>query len=325
VVVLKKIVDDLRTIYKCCSLYYEDNKSQQEVCDYLKISRASLSRMLKAGRDQGIVNIEVVNPVKYSYGELEKEIEKEFGLKEIIVVHNSVLDSQGDLVTYLSEEASLFLNQIFEDGDCIGVSMGHTMHNITKVEKNFDKERDLLFVPLMGGISQSKVRREDIQSNQIAAKFTQLFGGRYLQFLSPAVFSNHEVLDGFLQETAINYIFDYYRKLNTVVMGIGVPEREKSTLVSAGYINEEYMDRMLEQGLAGDIALHFFDEEGNLEPFEEFNNRVASISMKQLKKVRNRIAVVSGAEKANAVKAAIKGGFVNILITDVTCAESLLQ
>lgn len=71
---MKKIVDDVRTIYKCCSLYYEDGKSQQEICDYLGVSRATVSRMLKAGREQGIVTIEVKNPVKYSYGALEKEL-----------------------------------------------------------------------------------------------------------------------------------------------------------------------------------------------------------------------------------------------------------
>ena len=30
---MKKLVDDPRLIYKCCDLYYRQEKSQQEICD----------------------------------------------------------------------------------------------------------------------------------------------------------------------------------------------------------------------------------------------------------------------------------------------------
>ena len=322
---MKKIVDDLRTIYKCCSLYYEDNKSQQEICESLQISRATVSRMLKAGREKGIVTISVQNPMQYSYGELEKEVEKRFGLKEIIVVYNDAFDSKNHVATQLSEVASAYLNDLFEDGDYIGVSMGYTVNNITKVNKRFEAKPDLTFLPLMGGISQRKMNREDVQSNEMAAKFAQLYGGKYLQFLSPAVFSSHEILEGFLKEESINYIFDYYDKLDTVIMGVGIPAHEKSTLVASHYVDEAYLNRMIEKGAVGDIALHFFNSKGDLTPFQEFNNRVASLSMERLKKVRNRVAIASGAEKAEAVKGAIKGGFLNILIADVACVENLLK
>ena len=52
---MKKIVDDWRLIYKVCSLYYEDDMRQQEISDYLGISRATISRMLQKGKESGIV------------------------------------------------------------------------------------------------------------------------------------------------------------------------------------------------------------------------------------------------------------------------------
>ena len=54
---MKKIVDDWRLIYKVCSLYYEDDMRQQEVSDYLGISRATVSRMLQKGKESGIVRV----------------------------------------------------------------------------------------------------------------------------------------------------------------------------------------------------------------------------------------------------------------------------
>lgn len=321
---MKKFIDDVRIIYKCCSLYYEDNLSQHEICEYLGISRASVSRMLKEGREQGIVKIEVTNPVKFAYGKLEKALEKKYNLKEIVVVESTSLDTTYDIVTHLSEQAASFLDQYFLDGDYIGVSMGTTLHNITKVSKNFLSERELTFVPILGGISQRKMNKIDIQSNQIAARFAQMFGGKYIQFLSPAVFSDTEILKGFLNEKSVNYIFDYFLKIKTIVMGIGIPKTQESTLISAGYISPEEMEDFIKAGVVGDIALHFYDKEGNIEPYKDFNDRIAAMSIKQIKKVKNKIAIASGTEKANAIKAAIKGGFINILITDVACAESLL-
>ena len=322
---MKKVVDDLRTIYKCCSLYYENNKNQQEICEYLQLSRSTVSRMLKAGREQGIVKISVENPLQYSYGELEKEIEKRYGLKEIIVVYNDIFDNKGRIATKLSEEAGIFLDGLFEDGDYIGVSMGHTLYNLTIANRSFETKRDLTFLPLIGGVSRRELNKKDVQSNEIAARFAQMYGGKYLQLLSPAMFSSREILDGFLKEESINYIFDYYGKLDTVIMGVGLPHNKQSTIVASQYVDQTYLNRIIEKGAVGDIALHFYDAAGDLEPFKEFNDRVVAIPMKKLKKVHNRVAIASGAEKAEAVKGAIKGGFLNILITDLACAENLLK
>ena len=45
--IMKKIVDDERLIYKVCSLYYQDNMNQKEIGDYLGVSRSSVLRMLQ--------------------------------------------------------------------------------------------------------------------------------------------------------------------------------------------------------------------------------------------------------------------------------------
>ena len=56
---MKKVVDDPRLIYKCCYLYYKENLSQAQICDQLGVSRATVSRLLKAGREKEIVRREI--------------------------------------------------------------------------------------------------------------------------------------------------------------------------------------------------------------------------------------------------------------------------
>lgn len=321
---MKKIVDDWRLIYKVCSLYYEDDMRQQEVSDYLGISRATVSRMLKKGKESGIVKVEVINPVQFSYNKLEKALERKYGLKEVIVVESSVLDTKSESVSRVYEKAALYLSQFFKDGDYIGVSMGHTLHNVAKINRTFEK-KNYTFVPLVGGLGQSPViDKVDIQSNKTALDFAKKFGGTYTQFLSPAVFSEKKVMEYFLQEKSVRYIFDDFRKLDTVVMGIGMPQKAESTLLQAGYITEKEFDVFIENGLAGDIALQFFDENGETEKFREFNERVAGMPLDMIRKVRNRIGIAAGEKRAEAIKGAIRGGYINMLITNIDAAEKLL-
>jgi DNA-binding transcriptional regulator LsrR (DeoR family) len=47
--------------------------------------------------------------------------------------------------------------------------------------------------------------------------------------------------------------------------------------------------------------------------------------IEQLKKVQKRIGIAGGSQKAQAVMGAIKGGFLNILITDLDCAKALIE
>ena len=321
---MKKIVDDWRLIYKVCSLYYEDDMRQQEVSDYLGISRATVSRMLQKGKESGIVRVEVINPVQFSYNKLEKALERKYGLKEVIVVESSALDTKTESVSRMYERAALYLSQFFKDWDWIGVTMGHTLHNIVKTNRAFEKDKKLMFVPIVGGIGQSTIDKVDVQSNRIAQEFSRKFGGTYTQFLSPAVFSEQKAMEYFLKEKSISYIFDDFQKLDTLIMGIGIPQRVESTLVRAGYITGENLEKFARDGMAGDIALHFFDEDGATEKFRAFNDRVAGMPLEMMKKVRNRIGIAGGENRAEAIRGAIKGGFINMLITNIDAAEKLL-
>ena len=321
---MKKIVDDWRLIYKVCSLYYEDDMRQQEVSDYLGISRATVSRMLQKGKESGIVRVEVINPVQFSYNKLEKALERKYGLKEVIVVESSALDTKTESVSRMYERAALYLSQFFKDGDWIGVTMGHTLHNIVKTNRAFEKDKKLMFVPIVGGIGQSTIDKVDVQSNRIAQEFSRKFGGTYTQFLSPAVFSEQKAMEYFLKEKSISYIFDDFQKLDTLIMGICIPQRVESTLVRAGYITGENLEKFARDGMAGDIALHFFDEDGATEKFRAFNDRVAGMPLEMMKKVRNRIGIAGGENRAEAIRGAIKGGFINMLITNIDAAEKLL-
>ncbi len=322
---MKKIVDDARLIYKVCCLYYEDGMSQQEIGDFLGISRSSVLRMLQEGKKRGIVCITIKNPAPFNYGDLEKKLESMYGLKDVVVIENSVLDSEKESVSQMFGRAAEYLADYFKEGDCIGVTMGYTLNAVAMTNKAVTKKKMLKFVPLVGGISQGMDGPDNMQGNEIARKFSEKFGGSYTTFLSPAVFSDAAMLKYFMQEKAVNYILEEFKNINVVVTGIGIPERVDHTLLKAGYVTKEELRVINEKGAAADISLQFVDAAGRTEPFSFYNSRVAAMPLADMKKIPHRIGVASGERRAEAVKAAIRGGYINVLITNAECAEKLLQ
>lgn len=320
---MKKIIDDIRLIFKCCSLYYQDEKSQQEICSILGISRPTVSRMLKLGRERGIVKIEINNPDNIAYGNLERELEKRLELREVIIVESSPLEMGTKNINSSLGKATLdFLSRALSDGDYVGVTMGMTLQNVIRADYVIDKEINCTFVPIVGGVGESRL---DIHSNYLVKEMADLFSGSCIQFLSPALFSDEKVLAGFWKEKSIQNVLKAYRKINLTVMGIGIPNTEESTILQTGYVDSTILESFVDKGAVGDIALKFFDIDGHTEPFESFNRRVAGMAMEDLKRVPRRVGIVGGQHKARAVMGAIRGGYINILITDVDCATELLN
>ena len=77
-------------------------------------------------------------------------------------------------------------------------------------------------------------------------------------------------------------------------------------------------------GAVGDIALRYFDSAGN-DVSSDLQRRIMGMSPDQLRAVPRRIAVAGGRHKASAIRAALIGGWVTVLITDTQAAGELLD
>lgn len=319
---MKKIIDDVRLIFKCCSLYYQDGLGQKEICDVLGISRPTVSRMLSIGKERGIVRIEIQNPDNIAYGQMERALEKKYDLQEVIIVPSSpVSDGRFPISSEIGSATIEYLSRILADGDLVGITMGITIQNVVRSDYFIRSPIKATFVPLVGGVAESRL---DIHSNYLAQEFADRFAGDCVQFFSPAVFSRREVLEGFLEERTIRNVFRMYARLDLVLMGIGIPSTEASTILQSGYVDRAVLDAFAARGAVGDIALRYFDASGDPTPFREFNERVAGIPLDTLKKIPRRVGVAGGRRKKDAVLGAVRGRFINVLITDIDCAENLL-
>ena len=320
---MRKIVDDMRLLVKCCSLYYRDNLGQEEICEILGVSRPTVSRLLKLGREKGIVKIEVLDPFAPEFGETERRLEEKFGFREVIVVEDRPSRSESEHISPLLGTTTLaYLDRILKDGDMVGVTLGLTLYNIVHADYTVDKAVQCCFVPVLGGVGETYA---ELHANRLAEEFARKFRSDFLPFYAPALFSDAGVLQGFKKEPSVRKVFSLFERLDVVLFSIGVPQGDYSTVLRMKYIDEKILKDFSEQGAVGDIGLQYFDINGSPRAFVSHNERVAGMTLADLRKVPRRIAVVAGEDKVKAVVGAVRGGYINTLITDASCARALVN
>ncbi len=84
------------------------------------------------------------------------------------------------------------------------------------------------------------------------------------------------------------------------------------------------LDGLLRKGAVGDIALRYYDAQGECIE-SEINDRIIGMSLEQIKQVPKVVGISGGPDKVSAIRAALRGEIVNVLITDSVTAEALLE
>src|SRR6056297_676303 len=76
---------DNHLLIKISELYYKQDLKQQDIANKLKISRSKVSRMLSEARKRNLIKIKI-NYALADNLQLEKKFEREFDLKEAVIV-----------------------------------------------------------------------------------------------------------------------------------------------------------------------------------------------------------------------------------------------
>lgn len=314
---MKKVVDDERLMVKICEMYYNQDINQKLIAKELGLSRPTVSRILQNSKERGIVKI-IIDPIfGNNYVDLEKKLENRYGLKEVFIV--DVKMDKRDQKDELAKVTANYLERLVKDDSIIGVSMGSSIGQIHRFVSKGTSKR-VTFIPLIGGIGHLEM---ELHSNTIVEGLAKSFGGISYLLHAPARVSGTQIREELMKEPDIRRILKMADGLDVAVVGIGVPNRD-SAIMGTGYYDEKDVESMRKKNVVGDVCMQFFDITGSTEPFEADNN-VIGIDIKKLRRVAHSIGVASGQEKAEAIAGAIKGGYINVLVTDVECGKRLLE
>ncbi len=295
------------------NLYYNAEMTQNQIAERFFTSRSKISRMLKEARQLGIVEIKILEPWDRNV-ELEQEFMRRFALKDVRVI--SVKEANNTMVLQkLGEVAAYYLDNLLNDNMILGISWGNTMYHTVKAAKT-SKNIPITVVPIMGA---ANVRTPERDSLDLSKELAYAYGGTYHYIYAPLFVNSEEVRDSLEQEPNIKGCLELARNADIILTSVGsiVYKSWKSYLSTRDLYNLE------KKGAIGHIGGHFYDMEGN-EVITPFVNKMIGLGIEDIKNTENVICVAGLEMKAEAILGAVRGGYINTLITDEEAAKAVL-
>lgn len=311
---------ELKLLITIAQMYYEQGLTQQEISKKLSIYRTTISRLLKKAHDYGVVSVSI-NYALNQTSLLEKKIQNQFNLDHVIVVQGDTKDSNEDKLKSMGKACVNYMKQIICDGDVIGFSWGTSL---AAVSEQLDEStyKDVLCVPIVGGPSGKIESRYHV--NTIVYTIASKLHGKSLLMDFPAILEDQSLRDAIIKSKHYQQISSYWDSLSTAVFGIGSCEVSDKSIWHEfyGWGNEIYPVEQM--NIAGDICSRFYDDSGNTVQ-TMISDTTININSDQLKRVKHRIGIAHSIEKVTSIIAAMKGGYVNTLITTKETAEAILE
>ncbi|WP_455043961.1 sugar-binding transcriptional regulator [Lancefieldella rimae] len=292
---------------KAAWFYYMENYTQHQIAEAMGLSRAKVIRLLEDAKTDGIIqfNFRKDDSTRVS---LEKNLIAAYGLNDAFVVPTPL--NEAALTHTISRAAALYVSDHLRPGGYLNIGYGDTVSSMLGYLAK-EHEDPINVVSMTGGVSYY------LPSVSSTAYAMHLF-----LIPSPLIVSSSEVRDALLGEKSIQEIYAMTEHADMSVVGIGAAV-EGATVLRNGIIRESELAILKMQGSVGDVLNHFYDSEGN--PITtEIENRTISTDIEKLRTMKNVVGVAGGPEKVAAIKAVLRGGYLNVLVTDSKTAEGLL-
>lgn len=298
-------------IYTIASLYYEEELSQSDVAQRLGISSATVSRHLRAAREQGIVRISVHKPA--TDGQLAGDLREMLGLRRVELAEDTRSRSSS---AHLAAPLARVLEQIgLSPGSIVAVGWGQTAWDISQVK--LPPLPDVTFVPASGGIPWAE---EPFQTTEIVRRMA-LSAGAHLQMMHAPYLPSIALRRSLASDPEVSRVAFSWDHLSAAIVGVGMPYRlQQASEHLSGRVAPEESDLA---DAAGDVLLHYLDDQGVHLPWPR-EDQLLSVTLEQLRATRDVIGVACGAEKARGVVAAARGGAISTLVTDRSTARDVL-
>ena len=307
--------DDIRLDQKVRAawMYYIAGQNQSEIASQLGTSRPVVQRLIAAAKEEGIVSISLHHPVAncLDYAQL---LQEKYRLIECNIVPAFNEESTLDSVSFGCYQ--LMARYLQDDKEkIIGLGSGLTLKKaLQRIDFDSQNTRCVALISAMDADGQCNYY-DDVPlllTSKIKAKYYQWPAPRYAQTL--------EEYDMWCTSRLFCSVSAVARRADVIFVGIG-PLGTQSPIFKDGFINQAQMDELTARGGIGEIMGRFIDAEGGVVD-SEINRMITSYDIRQNQ--CPRIAVACGEYKRPAILAALKGGWINGLVTDEHTARWLL-
>ena len=312
--------DHLQLLVQVASWYYEERLCQADIARRVGRSRSMVSRLLQEARDKGIVKIQVISLLINTVTELENHLRQTFGLTQAYVLADPPVDYPL-LIRRLGELGAHALRQQLHDNIKISIMWGTTIYEVIWAMPNLALA-DATVIQMIGTVGRGNLL---IDGPELARSLAHKLNATYCYLPAPIIVEDEAVANSFLQQSPIADVLNQVRQVDLALLGIGTLDAYFSYLKATGYVKHLDLVKLQEAGAAGSILGLFIDGHG--QPLDvPINRRVIGFrDMAALQAIPTVMVVAGGIEKAPAILAALRGGYLDILVTDAVTATAVLS
>ncbi|MGV8989164.1 MAG: sugar-binding transcriptional regulator [Cypionkella sp.] len=298
-------------------LYYDFERTQAEIAIELGITRWQVGKLLTGARAEGIVRIEIT-PRLSRKTSLEVELQQRFKLRDAIVVPMGEITDPALLIETVGQAAARYLANLNPKPTLLGVSWGRTMAAVARaLPQGWNPGAHMVLVN-----GNSALHATSSRNAAVAEAFAQSAGGQATLLPVPAIVGKRSTRDALEEDPIIGRVLSLAEAAPVICFGMGGLSHQ-SVLTDSGYLSQEDIARLRDLGAVGDVLGRFVDANGKIAD-TALDDRTVGLRLELLRKKEWAIGVVAGEEKHPIARAALKAGYVTVLVTDEATARNIL-
>ncbi|MGO1285699.1 MAG: sugar-binding transcriptional regulator [Brachybacterium sp.] len=312
---------DRRMLVEAARLYYDDGMDQNAIGEKLGLSKSGVSRVLRAAKDEGIVQIHVIDDEEVlRAAALEEKLVAVYGLRGARVAR-----TQGSMADPLDAVARLgaeIFHELAPSASRIGFGWGVTMQRMIDAVPPRRLAPGTTLTSLVGGMPTVDTGPS---GNNMLVTLAERCAVRTERFDAPAIVESAATFEALTSESSVHTALDRARAVDVAFVGIGSFGRGTSRqIMEAMQLDAEEEALFLSQGPVGDLCGHYFDAVGH--PLgEPSSRRVIGLPLEDVRRLPLVVGVAAGAERRPGVHAALCSGTLDVLVVDEALALGLVE
>lgn len=295
-------------------LYYEEGLTQGVIAEKMGVSRPSVNAYLADARARGIVNIEI-SPEKFRNLTIAKALRDHFNLHDCLVIPTD--GGERSLIARLGDAGAQVLQRTLRSGETLAVTWGRTVLSLAN-QIVLPGLKDVRVVQATGGTTAKIPWTPEACASHLA----KALNARAIPISAPAIVSSSAMREMLIREAVLAEQLGILAEADGIVMGIS-SLRPESTIHTSGFLDAG-MQHAHYQDAVGSLIGRFISAQG--EPvIGPMHDRTIGLDLDQLRRIPQRIAIAGGLDKVGAILAALRGGYINILVTDSATGRGILN
>jgi DNA-binding transcriptional regulator LsrR (DeoR family) len=299
-------------------MYFIEELTQAEIAKRVGVTRSMVSRMLTEARQKNIVKIKIER--RFNFDEnLQNALVEHFGLKRAAVFVGYV-DDHARYLSRVGVVAAEVIKPHLRPGIVLGTAWGTTLDAAIHA-LDVPHTIDIKVVQLVGALGG---RNLEYDSHGVVRQLVEKLGGEGYYLNVPYIVDKAETVVSLIQAQGVNETMELMKQCDVGLFGVGSTELDYSTFYSEGYLILDDMRGLAQYGAVGNVCGLFFDQDGK-PTAREFQSRSFTIRRRDLLDIPIRIGVAGGPGKIKAILGALRGKYINVLVTDEYTAAEVLR